>query len=152
MLLALVCYLLDSLFYSCTAVVSRHTQLSNDDNWQCQKRVPMVRSIITSESVVSNRGLICTYGWISRHLKQSLNWSVGYDHITKTRGQFDTLGQLFNTIYFSLRGLLATDKLCLLVVFMWVWWFILALMEPSNGTIFPYKCGQRAKATENGWQ
>ena len=33
-----------------------------------------------------------------------MNWSVGYDHITKTRGQFDTLGAFQYNLLQPQRG------------------------------------------------
>ena len=65
----LFCLLPDSSSYSCTAVIN-HTQFSNDDN------------NVIANPVQCQCGQCC---------------SIGYDHITKTRGHFDTLH--FRTVF-----------------------------------------------------
>ena len=90
----LFCLLPDSSSYSCTAVIN-HTQFSNDDN-----------NVIANQCSANAVNVVPLVMITLRKLEDIL---ILY-----------TLGQFFDTIYFRLRRLLETYKLCLLVVFLWV--------------------------------
>ena len=91
----LFCLLPDSSSYSCTAAVINHTQFSNDDN-----------NVIANQCSANAVNVVPLVMITLRKLENIL---ILY-----------TLGQFFDTIYFRLRRLLETYKLCLLVVFLWV--------------------------------